>query len=133
MGIPDGIEHSIRSSQIDQDTSDTEHQNENSGEFRKAADWPPPFRLEDAKDGRDECPGMTDSYEEYEVRNIDPPEDLPRKSGDSQSGAILGEVRIKSQKNKGDQDGNGDIKTFSCLPDMVKQDSVFSNDLCLLV
>ena len=76
---------------------------------------------------------MTDSYEEYEVRNIDPPEDLPRKSRDSQSGAILGDVRIKSQKNKGDQDRNGDIKTFSRLPDMLKQDSVFSNDLCLIV
>ncbi len=76
---------------------------------------------------------MTDSYEENEVCDVDTPEDLPRKSGDSQSGAILGEVRIKSQKNKGDQDGNGDIKTFSRLPDMVKQYSVFSNDLCLFV
>jgi hypothetical protein len=47
---------------------------------------------------------MTDSYEENEVRYVDAPEDLPRKSGDRQSGAILGDVRIKSQKNKGDQD-----------------------------
>src|SRR3972149_11122573 len=76
---------------------------------------------------------MTDSYEEDEVGNINAPEDLPGKSGDSQSGSILGDVRIKSQKNKGDQDRNGDIKTFSRLPDMLKQYSVFSNDLCLFV
>jgi hypothetical protein len=76
---------------------------------------------------------MTDPNEKYEVGNINAPENLPRKSGDSQSGSILGDVRIKSQKNKGDQDRNGDIKTFSRLPDMLKQYSVFSNDLCLCV
>lgn len=72
---------------------------------------------------------MADPYEENKVRNIDSPEDLSGESGNSQPGPVLGDVGIKSPKDKGTEDGNGDVEPPPALPDVFKELDVLSDNL----
>jgi hypothetical protein len=76
---------------------------------------------------------VANSNEENKVRDIDPPKNLSRKPSDPQASSILSDIGIESKEDKGTEDGNGDIKTLPALPNMFKENSVFSNDLLSLV
>jgi hypothetical protein len=45
----------------------------------------------------------------------------------------LSDVGAKSKKDKGPEDGDGDVETFSRLPNVSKENCVFSDDLLPLV
>ncbi len=51
MGIAKDIQHPVRSSEIDQNTTYPEQENENGGQLRASADGPPPFGFQDSQYG----------------------------------------------------------------------------------
>ena len=67
---------------------------------------------------------MTDSDEEDEVRDIDPPKDRPGQSGDAQSLAVLVKVGPNCPQDDGHEDGKGEIERFSRSSDGFKQNRI---------
>jgi hypothetical protein len=76
---------------------------------------------------------MADSNEENKVRDIDTPKNLSRKPSDPQASSILSDIGIESKEDKGTEDRNRDVKPPSALPNMFKENGVFSDDLLPLV
>jgi hypothetical protein len=76
---------------------------------------------------------VADPYEENKVRNIDSPEDLSGESGNGQPVSVLGDVGIKSPEDKSTEDGDCYVETLSGLPDVFKENRIFSNDLLSFV
>ncbi len=133
MGVPDGIEHPVRSPKVDQYVSNTEEEDDDGHEFCGPGDRSSPFCLGDAEDRRDESSGMADPDEEDEVGDIDAPEDLSRQSGDGQSVPVLGDIGINPQDDEGSEDRNGDIESPSRLANGFKEGGIFTDDLLSLI
>ena len=76
---------------------------------------------------------MADSDEENKVRDIDTPKNLSRKPSDPQASSILSDIRVESEEHEGSEDRNGDVEPLSALPNMFKENGVFSDDLLPLV
>ena len=76
---------------------------------------------------------MADSDEEDKVGDIDAPKNLSRKPSDPQASSILSDIGIESKEDKGTEDRNSDVEPPSALPNMFKENGVFSDDLLPLV